>query len=62
MKAGVAHPALYTHPMIGTFPGVSKRRIIHAKLKYIFFSMNIIHRSLVPPVQPVVAIPFLERL
>lgn len=22
MKAGVAHPALYTHPMIGTFSGV----------------------------------------
>uniref|UniRef100_A0A183BSU3 Thioredoxin domain-containing protein n=1 Tax=Globodera pallida TaxID=36090 RepID=A0A183BSU3_GLOPA len=23
MKAGVAHPAVYTHPMIGTFPGTS---------------------------------------
>lgn len=23
MKAGVAHPAVYTHPMIGTFPHVN---------------------------------------
>lgn len=22
MKAGVAHPAVYTHPLIGSFPGV----------------------------------------
>lgn len=22
MKAGVAHPAVYTHPMVGTFPHV----------------------------------------
>lgn len=23
MKAGVAHPAIFTHPLVGTFPHVS---------------------------------------
>lgn len=32
MKAGVAHPAVYTHPMIGTFPHVSIAFVTSADL------------------------------
>jgi hypothetical protein len=33
MKAGVAHPAIYTHPMIGTFPHVRIEEIIQFCIK-----------------------------
>lgn len=39
MKAGVAHPSVYTHPLIGTFPHVSGCHFLCFEI-YIIFSFD----------------------
>lgn len=59
MKAGVAHPAVFTHPMIGTFPGVSYFLLWILKIQFPTKIFSVITQY---PVQPLIAVILLRTL